>query len=108
MQINGSELKLLWGQNETFCLWNTVGKDENGQEIGAEPILLFDSYDNGVHKNSAELSSTHLKLGGTSVMPVFYLSTFSGHPMLWLNGEMKGKELSWKDNGDGTFTLIGS
>ena len=106
MRINGAELLMRWAGKETAFLWNAISQEE-GQETGAVPILYLSDYRQGQNTNNGELSATHLKLGGTSLMPGFYLSTTGGEPTLWLMGESKGKKLSWKKNSDGTFTLIG-
>lgn len=55
----------------------------------------------------AEYSPHHVKIGGTSTEPIFYVDASHGNAKMWINCETSGKELSWKNNGDGTYTLIG-
>lgn len=97
--IDGASLRLFTGENETVGLTN---------QFDGLPILYMKDYDEaGQETNAGELSPHHLKLGGTSLLPVFYVSASNGEAKLWINGEMNGKTLEWKDNGDGSFTLIG-
>ena len=98
LQIDGGEIKLL-----TENLWNVLLCNA----FSGRPILYIRNTDDGTAGDLSELSATHLKLGGTSTVPLFYVSTTGGAAKLWLNGEMNGKSLAWKDNGDGTFSLIG-
>jgi phage minor structural protein len=98
LQIDGGEIKLL-----TENLWNVLLCNA----FSGRPILYIRNTDDGTVGDMSELSATHLKLGGTSTVPLFYVSTTGGAAKLWLNGEMNGKTLAWKDNGDGTFSLIG-
>ena len=63
-------------------------------------------YTNDSASSSGEFSPHHIKLGGTSVAPLFSISTNSDGPKMSLNGGAF-KSISWKDNGDGTYTLIG-
>ena len=72
------------------------------------PIIYMKNYDeNGAQTDAGELCNHHLKIGGTSLVPVFYVSALDGKAKLWINGENEGKELEWKDNNDGTFSLVG-
>lgn len=72
------------------------------------PIIYMKNYDeSGAQTDAGELCTHHLKLGGTSLVPYFYISALDGKAKMWINGETEGKELEWKDNGDGTFSLVG-
>ena len=99
LSIDGAAIILLSKKNKTFELTNLAE---------GLPILYMKDYnESGEQTNSCELTAHHLKIGGTSLLPVFYLTASDGEAMLWLNGEENGKTLEWRDNGDGTFSLIG-
>jgi hypothetical protein len=95
LEIDGGELRYLMDENVTIRLSSS-----------AMPILYLTDYESGAATSAAELSAHHMKLGGTSVSPVFEISTIGGAPKLKM-GSDGYKVLSWKANGDGTFTLIG-
>lgn len=99
MVIDGASLRLFTGENETVELTN--------QFDGAPILYMRDYNENGEQTDAMELSPHHLKIGGTSTEPTFEVSVSSGSVRLWVNADDDGKTLSWKDNGDGTYTLIG-
>lgn len=99
MIVNSAMFKLLFGENETVKITN--------QFDGLPIVYMKDYSEDGVETNVSELTPHHLKVGGTSLLPVFYVSANSGVANLWLNAEENGKELFWKDNGDGTYNLAG-
>lgn len=98
MKITGSELTAEYNGNQTIHLANYLANS---------PVLyLYEYKDSGLFDNMSEFSAHHLKLGGHSAYPVIELQTFNGKAGLRINnGDLM--ELSWKSNGDGTYTLIG-
>ena len=98
LSIDGASLELFSDDKKTVSLTN---------ESRGLPILYMHDLQADERIHSCELSPHHLKVGGSSLMPVFYLSAGNDEATLWLNGETEGKTLDWKDNGDGTFSLIG-
>lgn len=98
LNIDGSVLKFLSNGNETIKICN---------EFEGLPILYMKDFEEGTDTQTSggELSPHHLKLGGTSISPVFELQTRGGSPDLKIDGTYR--RLSWKDNGDGTYTLTG-
>lgn len=98
LAIDGACLRMTYDSVESAALRN----------YGDSPVLYLHGIEDGEWTNSSELSPWHLKLGGTSTEPTLEISTRGGKPQMWLNGETFGKYLSWKDNGDGTYTLIGT
>jgi hypothetical protein len=97
IEISGAVLKMLYQLNETFALRN---------EANGLPIMYLHDYSDGVNSNNAEFSPHHLKIGGTSVEPVFEINASTGKPLMRLtDGDLM--ELFWHNNGDGTFSLRG-
>jgi hypothetical protein len=95
LSVDGAELRYLVEGNETIMM--------SSSNI---PILYMTDYEGSDPTNNSELTPHHLKLGGTSINPVLEIQTLRGVPTL--NLESTGyKTLSWKSNGDGTYTLIG-
>jgi len=101
LSINGAELKLLSGTHEAMHLSNLFADKDN-----ANPILYMTDFTDGVSTADAEFSPHHVKVGGTSMQPIFELNTQPGYAVLSINGAAY-KQLDWKANSDGTFTLIG-
>lgn len=98
LDIDGAELIFLSNGKQTVQLTNM---------FEGLPILYMTDCENGIETDNCELSPHHIKLGGTSVEPVFSISIHDGKVHMGLNGESLAKELSWKSNGDGTYSLIG-
>lgn len=98
LNIDGAILKFLSSGNQTMMLTN---------QAEGLPIFYMTDYENGIEKDNSELSPHHLKLGGTSVSPTFAISARNGAAMLKIN-ETGYMILSWRANGDGTYTLIGT
>ena len=108
LQIDGSQLRMMWNGHETAALYNSAETIEGGEEVSASPILYIADVDNsGQRIENGELTAHHIKLGGSSVLPTFCLSAKEGASKLWLNAESNGKELFWRENGDGTYNLAG-
>lgn len=99
LKIDGAALRFFCTANNlpTFEVFNS--------QYG--PIVYLQGYDHesGALDDYAELSAHHFKMGGTSLAPVFNLQVFNDAvSMLLPTGQYK---LAWRDNGDGTFALIG-
>ena len=97
IDVSGARLRMDYDGQNTVYLSN---------QQGAWPILYLQEYEAGQRLAGAELSPHHLKLGGTSVEPVLSLYGTQDGPKLGVSGQ-PARLLSWKSNGDGTFTLIG-
>ena len=97
LELNGARIIFSFNYSETVRIAN---------EFGGMPIIYMDDVDPDYEPNSAEYSPHHIKLGGTSLEPVLEINVQTGVPRLNIGGGFK--TLSWKANGDGTFTLIGS
>ncbi len=87
-------------------LTDEIATMEIFQAEGA-PILYMYDIENGVQKNNTELSSHHLKIGGTSVSPAFEVSVANEKTRMNIGDGTGVLIVRWKNNGDGTFTLIG-
>ena len=98
LDIDGAELQFLSNGKRTVQLTNM---------FEGLPILYMTDYESGVETDNCELSPHHLSLGGTSFSPIFSIQVSGGKVHMWLNGDSAPKELSWKSNGDGTYSLIG-
>lgn len=101
LEIDGAALRLTHNDlGETVCLYNW----EDGQ-----PILYMTSYneDGSVH-SKMQLRSWVFGLGGTDINnPAFCINASDERVKMFIPGDEEGKKLSWKSNGDGTYTLIG-
>ena len=95
LQIDGAMLRFL-----------QAGKETIGLSSSTRPIFYLTDHENGTAVSNAELSAHHLKVGGTSVAPLFEIAIQNGAPVMKLSGG-DYKRLSWQKNGDGSFTLIG-
>ena len=95
LNVDGAELRFLVDGNRTIWMSSST-----------MPIVYMTDYEGGAPVSHCELTPHHLKVGGTSAQPIFEISTRSGSTKLNL-ASTGYKTLSWKDNGDGTFTLIG-
>jgi hypothetical protein len=95
LEADGAELKLYNGENLRFWLINDL--------YGGPIVGLFSE------NSSSSLGSSTLKLGYDNDNSVggIELDGSVGQARLRINREATAKMLSWKDNGDGTFTLIG-
>ncbi len=109
VSIDSALLQFLFGEMETINIHNksvTGGSDLS--DGGAYPIIEMKMRDEDLTPIAySEFTANHMQLGGTQEEPVINLSTVYDRAHLGINGDKTGKELSWKDNGDGTFTLIG-
>lgn len=102
VEISGAHFRMLCDGVEAFHLWNS-----SNDQHDMKPIMYIYGQDASGMDNQSEMSDHHLKIGGTSVEPTLEINCTNGIPKLRLKGD-RLKTLSWKDNGDGTYTLIGS
>jgi phage-related protein len=98
INITGAVLKMLYGVFETVELSN---------ESDGLPILYFRDFRDGENTSNTEITGHSIKIGGTSLNPVFEFSVLSGKPHIRLGGEEFPMEAYWKPNGDGTYILTG-
>lgn len=99
LNITGAILELLTSGKTTVKISNRAD---------GLPIMYMYDLENGQRVDGMELTPHHFKLGGTSVDPTFEMRVGDGVCKLGLNAEDIPKTLAWKDNGDGTFALIGT
>lgn len=106
LNIDGASISLYSDEKETFAVNNY---DDSAS--GSSAFCYFTEYDeNGNISSQSQLCARWLALGGTWMNPILLLSISSDNkPRLHLKGSGKDEslEISWKDNGDGTYTLIG-
>jgi phage minor structural protein len=97
VDISGAVLSAKYDGLETIRLSN---------QYSPYPIMYMHDYEDGENTNSSEFTPHSIKIGGTSINPV--ISFFATQNGATMNVSGSGDKLiSWKDNGDGTFTLIG-
>jgi hypothetical protein len=97
VDISGAVLSAKYGGLETIMLSN---------QYAPHPIMYMHDYKDGEIKNSSEFSPHSIKIGGTSLNPVISFFASENEASMSISGSGT-KVISWKDNGDGTFTLIG-
>lgn len=97
INITGAILKMLYKNRVTVELSN----DFDGYPI----IYMSDYEEDGTNSNNSEITPHGIKIGGTSLNPVLNFYAFNGKPYIRLGED--SMEVSWKPNGDGTYTLIG-
>lgn len=97
LEITGARLNISNGANTTVKISN---------EAVGYPIMYLHDYRDGVKTSSSELSPHHIKIGGTSADPILQIGIQNGKPDLQL-GNTK-KTISWHDNEDGTWSIIGT
>lgn len=98
LSIDGSEIRLTAeGCGDTVSLRNWSD---------GTPYLYMSQYDgNGKEVGQSQFGACRMQIGGTWISPVLAFYATEGKARLSLSGTTK--TISWKDNGDGTFTLIG-
>lgn len=101
LDINGSSMFLQTnGIGRTFSVYNYAD---------GEPRMYMVSYDeNGKEVSRAQFGSWLLGLGGTDINNPLFAINASGDTVKMSISNSGMKTLSWKNNGDGTYTLIGS
>lgn len=102
VRITGAKIKMLSDDKETMSISN---------EFPGKPIIYMIDYENSSVKSRGEFAPDHIKIGGADVGAAVILggtgeNGTDPYMILGENGDMLS--LSWKPNGDGTFTLIGS
>lgn len=102
MEIDSSQLRLYTGENINVMLHNVLD--------GWPMLGFFNSAFDGLEKNRGSMSALELKLGYDDTTDVggVELRGADGMASLRINREANPKHLSWKDNDDGTYTLIGT
>lgn len=106
LEIDGSEMQMRWNGQRTLSLWNAIATKDGGEETDAMPIMyMFEIDSTGSITNLSEISPHHLKIGGSSVLPKFAIEALGDEVFLDVAGERK--TISWKDNGDGTYSIVG-
>lgn len=110
LSIDSALLQFFFGEAETIKIRNAnVTGGDDLTESGAYPeieLIMRDQDQNPIAHG--KMAANFLRLGGTTEEPVVNLrTTDNGRAYLGINGDTVGKWLSWKDNGDGTYTLIG-
>lgn len=103
VEINNAEIKMFSDDSVVFYLWN-ISRDGGGK--GA--VLYLSEVDqNGSGVGDCELNAMHFALGARGgYQPFgFDISRDTGEIIMRVNNEPK--TIEWKDNGDGTYTLIG-
>lgn len=99
LKIDGAALRFFYTANDlpTFEVFNVQGF----------PIVYMQGYNEETLETEGytELKPSGLRMGGTSIDPILDLATVNGGARLALPSGQH--YLAWKDNGDGTFALIG-
>lgn len=101
LRIDGAKIRMLSSGYETMLLNNA---------FDGLPILYMNDVENGNVTSRGELSPHHIKLGGPGVGAAVVLGGTgenSTEPYMILGEYGVMRKLSWKSNGDGTYTLIG-
>jgi phage minor structural protein len=102
LNINGAQIRLSAYGKETFSISN----------YGRVSYVYFRDFDeNGSDVGRSQFGANIMQIGGTWVSPLLSFQTRNGEAYMSLpedaHEEGFAKRLSWKDNGDGTYTLIG-
>ena len=102
LNINGAQIRLSAYGKETFSISN----------YGRVSYIYFRDFDeSGSDVGRSQFGANIMQIGGTWVSPLLSFQTRNGEAYMSLpedaHEEGFAKRLSWKDNGDGTFTLIG-
>lgn len=100
VNIDGAILNFLWSGLKTMEFCNT------GE--GGFPIIYMTDYQNDVAVNQTEVTPHHIKVGGTSATPAFVVDIQNGKTRIGVNDGKGSMFVAWKDNGDGTFSLVGT
>lgn len=104
LDIDGASLRLSANGKETF----SVDNYSDDPEIGSEARCYFREYDEtGAEIARAQLGARQLSLGGTWVDPIILFTVVNNRPRMYLDGMDGPLYISFKNNGDGTYTLIG-
>ena len=110
ISIDSALLQFFFGEAETIKIRNAnVTGGDDLTEGGAYPEIELIMRDQDLTPIAyGKMAANFLRLGGIKEEPVVNLrTTDNGRVYLGINGDTVGKWLSWKDNEDGTYTLIG-
>ena len=98
LEIDGSQLKMYTGDKLNAWLYNLMD---------GYPLFVL-SKTTGSSAIRGQYSATSIRLGYNDSIPNGGVElSGDGVASLRINDESSPKSLSWKDNGDGTYTLIG-
>ncbi len=102
LRIDGAELNMTYNGKATISISN---------EFEGLPIIYMFDIEDGAVKNMSEYSPHHIVLGENmkTLNRAFAISVMpdTGKVLLQPGLDELGKLLEWKDNGDGTYSLIG-
>lgn len=102
LRISGAEIHMMYNGKETFFLNN---------EFGSAAQMGFTVMDeNGTVTAEGFYNANHIEIGGPGVADKLLLGVNTGTMMPYMilpNAPTLMLNLEWKDNGDGTYTLIG-
>ena len=110
LSVDSALLQFFFGEMETIKIRNaSVTGGDDLTEGGAYPEIELIMRDQDLTPIAyGKMAANLLRLGGIQAEPVLNLrTTDNGRAYLGINGNTVGKWLSWKNNGDGTYTLIG-
>lgn len=102
LRISGAELHMMYNGKETFYINNEFG---NSARMGFTVME-----ENGAVAAEGFYNATHMEIGGPGVADKLLLGVNTGTMMPYMilpNAPTLILNLEWKDNGDGTYTLIG-
>ncbi|MBQ9839008.1 MAG: phage tail protein [Oscillospiraceae bacterium] len=100
LEINGASLSMYYDGTETFSVYNW--------DDGTSAVYMRRSYEDGGEDN-AHFRADLISVGGNINNPAVSLfANREGNAHLYMASDGKAKQLSWRDNGNGTFTLIGT
>ena len=103
LRISGAEMYMMYDGNETFFINNQFG---NRAQMG---FTVID--ENGSISEEGFYNANHIEIGGSGVGDKLLLGVNTSNMMPYMilpNAPTLMLNLSWRDNGDGTYTLIGT
>lgn len=101
LDIDGATIALSSGNKETFSV-NNYDDTENG----ADARCYFREYDGtGAEIARGQIGARVFSLGGTWVEPILMFNIFNDRPRMYLKELGRSLYISFKDNGDGTYTF---
>jgi phage minor structural protein len=101
ISVSGAELDMFYGDKRTVVINNAYG---NAAQLA---FTVYD--DNGNLVQAGNYNAHQFEIGGAGASSRLMLSVNeSGEASLYLPTDGKTRKISWQDNGDGTYTLIGS
>lgn len=99
LRIDGSQVTMLSDGKETMWIGNW----------GERAYIYFTAFDpeSGAEIARGQYGATKMQIGGTWADPMLMFEIRDNKPCLMLNADGVARQLSWKSNGDGTYSLIG-